>query len=161
MGREAHCVIASFLEEGNRAPSALQTFARVAEAPLAAWPHVYGLAGRQFVAACVRLYFHFFVPSEAWTFLGAEMGSSAAPLDLVFIHHSGATRADELKTSRVPKLTDRRRLDRQLSAELSTGVETFGERFTGVRVLFIGAPSASFFANRDGHRTPLREMEDE
>jgi hypothetical protein len=160
MGREAHRAVAAFLARGYRDPSPLEIMAEVGKAPIASRPHVHGLAARQFLAACVSVYFRFFLPGEEWTFIDSELGASSAPLDLVFAHCSGAVRADELKTTRLPKLTDREKLDRQLAGELAGGAEFFGARFDGVRVLFVAAPKASFFVDRDGVRTPLRALED-
>ena len=158
IGRAVHRVTARLLQRGLRAPSRNAIVDQVRCEPVAGLPHVYGLAARQRATAAVSLYFHLFVPGPQWEFMGAEIPVPGADLDLGFSERGGRIRADELKTGVAAADGQDPGLDRQLARALAGGLVRFGDRFQGIRVLLLAAPTQSFMALPNGLRTMLPEL---
>jgi hypothetical protein len=155
LGSAAHRVIGSLLDAGVRAPAPEDIHRFVAVEPVLREPHVYRLAARQRLATAVAVYFRFLLPGPEWSFVGAEIRVPGAALDLLFEDRTGRLRADELKTGGAPDLARTSQLRRQLEGQLAGGLEAFGDRFMGVRALFLGAPRRSFTLEVDGGRAPV------
>jgi hypothetical protein len=152
----AHRVIGRLLEAGIRNPSPEQILSAAAREPLLQERHVYRLAARQRLVAATAIYFSRFLPAfPPWAFLDYAVAVDGTDLDLVFDHQDRRVRSDELKTGGAPGLVDRKRLDEQIAQQLVAGVRTYGERYDGIRVLFLGAPRSSFRVAIDDTRTPL------
>ena len=154
-GRAAHSVIGRLLGDGPRQPSPRQLLSYAATEPLLEETGVYRLAARARVTALAAIYFRYFAPAESWAFVKASVSLSPGDLDLVFERvPSGPVRADELKTG-ADDFLDRDRLDAQIERELAGGREKYAERFAGIRVLSLSAPSRSLLVTPAGERQPL------
>lgn len=155
-GRRVHQSVGLLLEAGVRAPANLEviTLARdvVCEPGLAA---VRRQAAIQRLASGTASYFRFFVLDETWVYLGSEIAAKGCRFDFVFERSDGMIIADELKTGRAADRASRRLFDEQIARQVAAGVAKWGERFSGVRVLFLAAPRASFVAHPSGESEPL------
>lgn len=158
MGKVAHRVIGRLLAAGVREPSPEEMLSFAAHEPLLHERHVYRLAARQRLIAATAIYWRHFLPaSPPWRFVDYAVPLDASDLDLVFEHADGGVRSDELQTGGAPALAEREELDQQLQRQLAGGRQKYGERYRGVRVLFLGAPRRSFVVSVDGSRAPLFE----
>jgi len=157
LGWGVHRVVARLLAANKRRPSAGEILESVVLDPTLAEPHVYGLAARQRLITATAVYFRLFAPGPEWQFLDREVPVGRRSLDLVFEHARAGVRADELKSATGHSLLGSEELDEQLSDELAGGKRRYGDRFAGVRVVLLGAPSQSFLARPDASRVPLTE----
>lgn len=144
IGQAAHQVIARLLREGVREPSPEVLFRAVASHPVCQNAPVYRQAARQRLTAAVAVYFRFLLPDAGWGLVGDEVQLEGARLDLLWEHRSGRVRADELKAGRAVQAVEAQSLAAQLARQLEAGAAAYGERFVGVRVLVLAAPSHSF-----------------
>lgn len=155
-GRRVHEAIGRLLEAGIRAPRSTDVIALardiVCEPGLAV---VHRQAAIQRLATGTSAYFRLFVPDDAWAYIGAEIGAGGCRFDLVFKGVGGTVIADELKAGRAANRGERQLSDDQVRRQLEGGAEKWGENFAGVRVLFLGAPRASFLARPSGEREEL------
>lgn len=150
----AHALIAALLSEGERAPSPTRISASAARLPGLADVRSYRMAVQQRVVTAAAVYFRLFMPAVGWTFDGSELRGPSARFDLVWRSADGMF-VDEVKSGRVATRRDLAAVREQAGRETQAGAAAFGERFLGVRVVSLGAPRTSFFADRDGRCTPL------
>lgn len=108
-----------------------------------------GRALRQAVATGVGVYASRFMLDEAWALVGAELWRPGCRIDLVFQHRDGTLIFDEIKRgmSRNGHVAVRAQVARYQAA----GVEHWGTRFAGVRLLWLASPQLSQFYGT-GHR---------
>ena len=154
VGALAHALSAGLLADGERAPSPALISASAARLPGLAEVGSYRMAVCQRVLTSAALYFRLFMPTAEWAFHGAELRGLSARFDLVWRSADGVI-VDELKTGRVATRRDVAALRAQVAREILAGAAVFGEDFLGVRVVSLGAPRTSFFADRDGQSSPL------
>jgi len=154
VGALAHALIAGLLADGERAPSPALISAWAARLPGLAEVGSYRLAVRQRVLTSAAVYFRLFMPTGEWAFEGAELRGPSARFDLVWRSADGVI-VDELKTGRAATRRDIAAMREQVARESLAGAAVFGEDFLGVRVVSLGAPRTSFFADRAGQSSPL------
>jgi hypothetical protein len=159
-GQLAHRVIADLLDAGIRDPDP-RTIAEFAARRLRAdLAPVYRQATLARATTAAGVYFYFFVPGPQWTYGGSEVDVGTGHADLVFRHVDGRVRFDETKTGRLVDPVEIADAVEQAARYAVGGRATFGEAFTGIRVLALGAPHNGFRVDHDGHQRPLDE-EDE
>lgn len=155
-GRRVHEAIRRLLEAGVRAPRGTDVIALardiVCEPGLAV---VHRQAAIQRLVTGTAAYFRLFVPDDTWAYMGAEIAAGRCRFDFVFEDVGGMVIADELKAGRAASRGERQLSDDQVRRQLEGGAEKWGENFAGVRVLFLGAPRASFLARPSGERDEL------
>jgi hypothetical protein len=144
---------------GVRVLSQEQLFAAVAAHRLVlAEPAVDRHSFKQRVITGVASYFRFFLPSAGWTLLGTEVTADGCRFDVVWETPEKQVIIDEIKAWRVETRLDREAVEEQLPPALAAAQGTWGSRFVGIRVLWIGAPLHSVLVRPDGAREQLWEV---
>lgn len=160
LGQRAHRVIALLCERGGSARGGYGTLLEVLDAVNA----VCGDLGtrsarerafRQGVFTAAAVYLRRFKPGPDWHWESAETSAPGARLDLVFRRlGDGAVLVDELKTGSNSGAATAAR--EQVTRHLAGAADLWGDRFMGVRLLWLTAPSSSqFFPAGGGVAVPL------
>ncbi len=158
IGRHLHEVIAAVCEAGHTGP-ALRERVRDACAELVrrehgGW-HARSIALR--IEGYTQVYFAFFAPPADWRYLGSEIPVTAGIVDLGWESARGEVLYDELKSGgyRAPVIDTRNR--EQVERYRRDGIERYGRRFKGVRLLLLGAPFASRVLLPSGELVPITD----
>jgi hypothetical protein len=160
LGRAIHAVLTELLSAGVRSIDAEQLFSIVAAHPIVRAEAVADRhAFKQRVITGVASYFRFFLPDPAWTLLGCELRAGRCPFDLVWKTPEGRIVIDEIKAGRLQTKPEREAVEGQLARQLTAAQHKWHSHFSGIRLLWIGAPLHSVFVRPDGVRVPIWEVE--
>lgn len=120
------------------------------------FPAMEGRAHRQNIAAGASSYFSHLLPPACWLFHGTEVHLGHGRLDLVWTDFDDRILVDEVKSggSRSLRLAQTRG---QVEAYRACAVDTWGDRFVGVRMLSTADPHASVLVTAGGAIEPLFE----
>lgn len=107
---------------------------------------VYRLSAVQRIAAAVASYERNFLKND-WRFAGDEVITGGVALDLLWVVPGGSYVSDEVKSGlsavlRMPQY------ERQCRAQLSAGIERYGDQFAGVRLLLLADNREYWFGVR-------------
>lgn len=156
LGQAAHDVIAALAADGVRTAEYERVSVAVRNHAATSGATSRQQAAHQWLASTASLYFRLFALPAGWDLAGVEVRAPHCRFDLLWRNRFGGdVLADELKTGKAGDLVGGAALEHQLERERRDGVELYGERFLGVRLLVLGAPRRSLFLARDGSRTPL------
>lgn len=109
------------------------------------------------VTGLVSQYLDLYLPPADATFLGAEVPVALGRVDLAWSHPDVGLFYDEVKTWRHhTEVLDEQTLD-QVHRYLDAGLNAFGERFAGVRLLTLGNRGAALGIDPDGFIERLRD----
>lgn len=118
------------------------------------FPRIEGRAHRQNIAAGVASYFSRLLPPPSWLFHGTEIHLGHGRLDLVWTDYDDRVLVDEVKTGHSRALHLQSTRD-QVEAYRACGVDTWGDRFVGVRLVSTSAPFASLLVPAAGSAVSL------
>jgi hypothetical protein len=160
IGSLTHLVIQEMLRAGHRQPSLADVISAVS-----AHPEVRANTGslggaRQQVIGGVSSYFRFFCPEESWDLESCETPVEGSRLDVVWRGSRKKVLVDEIKAGRPEGLATDGRHSRQRSKQVGGANELYAKQLTGVRSLYLGAPSESFITRPDGTVEPLNPQEE-
>lgn len=114
-------------------------------------------AARIAAAAAAAVYVDRFLPTSDWELLGSEFILGCARADLVWASALGIL-VDELKTADA-RTAGRAsgRTHAQTDTYRTAATQLFGERFLGVRLIYLAAASHSVLVLPNGGRSPLSD----
>lgn len=156
IGQRVHALIGGYLRAGL-VPAPRQIWVAAAKVFTAA-PLPQNHAARQRAACATAAYFSIFHP-VAWTFLGSEVDLGTGRVDLVWTTPTGDVVIDEVKMAGAADQVDDPATVAQVRRYCAAGIDSFGERFAGVRLLPLAAPGRALWCTPDGQRVRLREAE--
>lgn len=110
---------------------------------------------RVLVASHASRYVSLFLPGPASDFLGAEVRVGTGRADLAWSHPTHGVWFDEIKTWRHAGMAWDGATHDQIGRYIEAGRTTFGDRFTGVRLVVTGHTRDSVHIDAHGEVTPL------
>jgi hypothetical protein len=160
LGRLIHVLIRELLVSGVRELDAEALFGFVGRHELVLRePASDRQSLKQHVVTACASYFRFFVPPGSWRLVGVEVSGPGCRFDVVWETDNGEIVVDEVKAGRLQTRPEREAVEEQLARELAAGTKKWGTRFSGIRLLWLGAPLHSVLVQPDGTRTPIYEGE--
>lgn len=147
-------ICAATLASGNTNPTTAEILRAVTADPALRDVHVYRLAKRQQLVTGIAIYFRRLAPNfERWRFIEGQPNVDGSAGDLLFEDDENYVVLDEMKSGLcADSASDAIAVqEREL---LQGGVTRFGDRFVGVRFIFLGAPAQSFLSTPTQGRLP-------
>jgi hypothetical protein len=150
LGNGKHALIGEMLEAGIRTPSTAETLAWAArKAAEQTLPVTTRMALRtRYATAVVRFFGHCCPPTE-WTFLGREIDVPGGRIDFLWETDDGRLVGQEIKTGDLLDPINDDLVATQVASQVAGAAVSLGERFAGILVHHLAAPSRAFFVDRN------------